>query len=553
MGTFDISIARKPFQEVLLMAGAEPASLGLYELPSFTYQVSIRTTIREIAEAFKHRPDLPGVILSSQSQFCGMIPRKRCFEALGRPFGVEIYSRQTSLEFYHQLQLSPLILDENTPIEEAVKTALRRKRDETYDPIVIRNSQGKYALVDMHTLLTAQGDLLERLYTSMQWSATRDPLTQALNRRGFFEEAQFQIDQIFGQNFDLSVLMIDIDNFKSVNDVYGHSVGDIVIQTVVKESQKVLQQGHLFGRFGGEEFVVLLSNTSKNNACAIAEQLRSHIENISVYVNGFQVSVTVSIGVCHIQDAKGSLDNLLTLADQAMYTAKWAGRNQVIVWDTLVGQKVRQGINLPIDNRYYIGERKFRENADAARIYDETIVGWAKALELRDKETEGHAQRVTSMTINLARRLGLNDRQLVDVRRGALLHDIGKIAIPDNILFKNGKLTAEEWEIMHKHPVYAYELLSPISYLQSAIDIPYCHHEHWDGNGYPRGLKGEEIPLSARIFTVVDVWDALRTARCYRAAWEPEQVKRYILEESGKLFDPQVIFAFFEILNETPI
>lgn len=276
----------------------------------------------------------------------------------------------------------------------------------------------------------------------------------------------------------------------------------------------------------------------------VAERLRIKVENLVVYTNGCQVSVTISIGVCHIKDAHSSLDTLLTQADQAMYAAKVEGKNRILVWDLELAHRVRKeqsGAASPGGNWLW------HARMDAARIYDETIEGWAKALELRDKEIKGHAQRVTSMTIELARRVGVEEKDLVDIRRGAKLHDIGKIAVPDNILFKPGPLTDEEWEVMRKHPMYAFELLSPITYLQKCVDIPYCHHEHWDGNGYPRGLVGKEIPLAARIFTIIDVWDALSTDRCYRAAWQPEAVKKYISEQSGKLFDPEIVNIFLEM------
>lgn len=183
-------------------------------------------------------------------------------------------------------------------------------------------------------------------------------------------------------------------------------------------------------------------------------------------------------------------------------------------------------------------------NTKLILAYDATIEGWSRAMDLRDEETEGHTQRVTDLTLQLARKLGITDDQLIHIRRGALLHDMGKLGIPDQILLKSGKLTDEEWVIMHKHPVYAYEMLSSIEYLCPALDIPYCHHEKWDGSGYPRGLKGEEIPLAARIFAVIDVWDALTSDRPYRKAWSREQTLEYIREQSGSHFDPQIVAVF---------
>jgi HD-GYP domain-containing protein (c-di-GMP phosphodiesterase class II) len=175
-------------------------------------------------------------------------------------------------------------------------------------------------------------------------------------------------------------------------------------------------------------------------------------------------------------------------------------------------------------------------------------------MDLRDKETEGHTQRVTEMTLRIARELGIKDEALVHIRRGALLHDMGKMGIPDNVLLKPGTLTDEEWKIMKLHPVYAYDMLYPIDYLRPALDIPYCHHEKWDGTGYPRGLKGKEIPLAARIFAVVDVWDALCSDRPYRPAWPIENVVEHVRSLSGTHFDPEIIEVFlktFENMNKT--
>jgi PAS domain S-box-containing protein len=190
-----------------------------------------------------------------------------------------------------------------------------------------------------------------------------------------------------------------------------------------------------------------------------------------------------------------------------------------------------------------------RSNHELITAYDATIEGWSRALDLRDRETEGHTRRVTEITLRLARKMGVNEVEQVHMRRGAILHDIGKMGIPDNILLKPGPLTGEEWQVMRKHPVYAYEMLIPINYLRPALDIPYCHHEKWDGTGYPRGLKGDQIPLVARIFAIVDVWDALCSERPYRSALSEETVRRYIQEQTGLFFDPNVAKAFFNLIN----
>ncbi len=190
-----------------------------------------------------------------------------------------------------------------------------------------------------------------------------------------------------------------------------------------------------------------------------------------------------------------------------------------------------------------------RSNAELTLAYDATIEGWSRALDLRDKETEGHTLRVTEGTERLARAMGLNESELVHVHRGALLHDIGKMGIPDSILFKAGPLTEQEWTTMRRHPVSAHEMLAPIAFLGPALDIPYCHHERWDGGGYPRGLKGEQIPRAARIFAVIDVWDALSTDRPYRKGWPKRKVFDYIQDLAGKAFDPRVVRVFLDLFD----
>jgi PAS domain S-box-containing protein/putative nucleotidyltransferase with HDIG domain len=207
---------------------------------------------------------------------------------------------------------------------------------------------------------------------------------------------------------------------------------------------------------------------------------------------------------------------------------------------TLAGQAV-----LAIDNAILFNTLQ-RSNIDLTLAYDATIEGWSRAMDLRDKETEGHTQRVTQMTMELAGLFGVKDEDLVSIRRGALLHDIGKMGVPDAILLKPGPLTDDEWVLMRKHPALAFEMLSPIHYLKSAIDIPYCHHEKWDGTGYPRGLKGEQIPLVARIFAIIDVWDALTSDRPYRNAWTKQKAIEYLRSEAGKHFDPQMVGVCLE-------
>ncbi len=190
-----------------------------------------------------------------------------------------------------------------------------------------------------------------------------------------------------------------------------------------------------------------------------------------------------------------------------------------------------------------------KSQQDLVEAYDSTLRGWSQALELKDSETEGHTHRVTDLTVEFARSYGIPESEIVHIRRGAILHDIGKMGVPDEILLKPGKLTEEEWKIMRQHPVYAYNMLKNIEYLAPALDIPYCHHEKWDGSGYPRGLAGEEIPLAARLFSIVDAWDAMTSTRPYRKGMSEPLTQRTIVSERGSRFDPALVDFFMKFLS----
>lgn len=196
-----------------------------------------------------------------------------------------------------------------------------------------------------------------------------------------------------------------------------------------------------------------------------------------------------------------------------------------------------------------VREREQQALLELAAAYEATVAGWSNALDLRDRETDGHSRRVTDLTVRLARTMGVTEAEIVHIRRGALLHDIGKMGIPDGILLKPAALTPDEWVIMRQHPTFAYQLLAPIEYLRPALDIPYCHHERWDGTGYPRGLKATEIPLAARMFAAIDIWDALRSDRPYRPAWTAERSRAHLASLAGTHLDPAVVTAFLALLD----
>jgi len=263
----------------------------------------------------------------------------------------------------------------------------------------------------------------------------------------------------------------------------------------------------------------------------------------------------------HPEDAKQLIDLLSTpewndITVTVDYRARhkngeyiWIETTARLFFDEFSKQQEFQASSRNITERKEAEAQLQRAHTDLQEAYDKTIEGWVLALDLRDKETEGHTQRVTSMTEKLARILGYTDEEITHIRRGALLHDMGKMGIPDEILQKPGPLSDDEWVIMRKHPEMAYQMLSQIKYLKDAITIPYYHHERWDGSGYPHKLKGEEIPLQARMFAVVDVWDALSSDRPYRKKMPHKDIIEYLQKESGRLFDPEVIEKFIPLIT----
>jgi PAS domain S-box-containing protein len=215
-----------------------------------------------------------------------------------------------------------------------------------------------------------------------------------------------------------------------------------------------------------------------------------------------------------------------------------------IIWDSTPAAQLRFR---DMRTRIALTEQLEQSGNTLALAYDATLAAMVRALDVRHRETEGHTRRVTEMTMRLARAVGVTGEELVHIRRGALLHDVGKLCIPDTILFKTGSLTEEEWAIIRQHPTCAYEWLSAVAYLRPALDIPYCHHERWDGGGYPRGLRGTDIPLAARMFAVVDVWESLRSRRPYRDAWGEDHVRAHIRAQSGSHFEPRMVEAFLAL------
>lgn len=326
------------------------------------------------------------------------------------------------------------------------------------------------------------------------------------------------------QNLQVDAAAILLWDTKSQAFEYATSIG-FRINAVVGGQVKV-GQGYA-GLAALEQKVIYIENLTQRKMDA----LRSP----SFYKEGFVSYYCVPLV------AKGQVLGLLEIFHRApiQSSPEW-----LAFLEALGGQAA-----IAIDNAMLFNNLQ-RSNVELMLAYNATIEGWSRALDMRDHETEGHTQRVTELALRLAAQVGISNEALIHIRRGAILHDIGKMGIPDHILHKPGPLTDEEWVIMRQHPAYARELLSPIAYLAPAMEIPCFHHERWDGSGYPQGLRATEIPLSARLFAIVDVYDALTSDRPYRPAWPKEDAIAYIREQAGILFDPQMVKTFIQMMEE---
>lgn len=364
-----------------------------------------------------------------------------------------------------------------------------------------------------------RANLLEQSMKQIEQLNSLRTIDIAISTLGLQSALNTVLDQVIAQ------LKVDAAAILLIQPETNHlvySAGRGFRTEVIKSTDMPIGKGQA-GRAALEKKVIFIKDLNSSEESFVRDQLRQDEEFICYFAVPFI--------------AKGETKGVLEIFNRTplRIDMEWLNFLDTLSWQTAIA----------VDNALLF-ESLQRSNSDLELAYNATIEGWSYALDLRDKETEGHSLRVTEMTLKLANMLSMNTEQLINIKRGALLHDIGKMGVPDSILLKPGALTEEEWVIMRQHPQFAYDLLTPITYLHEALEIPYCHHEKWDGSGYPRKLAGEKIPLSARIFAVVDVWDALTNERPYRLAWPKEKAIEHIRAGSGTHFDPQVVEMFLE-------
>jgi diguanylate cyclase (GGDEF)-like protein/putative nucleotidyltransferase with HDIG domain len=378
-----------------------------------------------------------------------------------------------------------------------------------------------------------------RLYTQAQSEALTDSLTKLYNHRYFCKALPEQVELI--GSAELSLLMVDLDFFKLFNDLYGHFEGDKALEMVATIMKRIVGDKGIISRYGGEEFAILLPYHDAKKAFDLAEKIRLEIQRTFFNLNDTtQRFLTASIGICTYPHAAPNAVELLKRADFAMYNAKNRGKNQTVIYTP----------NFVSSGKSY-GNIEGEKSAEPS--YAATIYALTAAIDAKDHYTFGHSQRVAKYAVLLASSLGLDKSHLEIIREAALLHDIGKIGIPENILTKTGSLTDGEYEIVKRHVEMSITMIKHLPSLNHVIPAVVGHHERWDGRGYPRGLKGEEIPLSARCLAITDSFDAMTSNRPYREGLSVDSALGEIEKNLGIQFDPQIARLFIKLVQDEVI
>ncbi len=379
-----------------------------------------------------------------------------------------------------------------------------------------------------------------------------DPLTGGFNRRALYRILPREISEASGKGTTFCLLIFDTDGFKQINDSYGHNFGDLVLKELVSRIRANLRKGDEIFRIGGDEFVVLLRDCEKDKALRIADKISKQIASEVIHDGRVFAHVTVSIGVTCIspfEDIQIQVDEALSRADKALYWAKEVGRNQIFCFEDGRSRLIYR------DSFLHSKLSAFTEEVDSKikNMAVEYLMSLLDALYHRDPHTRVHSTMSSNCAIELGKVMGLHEKSLETLRFGALLHDIGKLGIPDRILLKQGKLTPEEFDIMKQHPIIGAKIVQRFASLRDLIRIILYHHERLDGSGYPFGLSGSYIPLEARIFMVADVFHAMQGARSYKPALSLDQTVSLLLKDRGVKYDAEAVEALLVLIEENKI
>lgn len=359
----------------------------------------------------------------------------------------------------------------------------------------------------------------------LQDIASRDDLTQLQNRRFFYERLQEELQSAERTRGQLSIAMIDVDDLKAINDDFGHQVGDAILRQFARILNRTAGPDDVTARLGGDEFAVIMPKSGRREADQLARRIWDQLGELPVWENGHaSIYLGVSIGIGGYPWGGTKLEEIIHWADAKLYANKLE----------------RKGFD------------RGRATKGDSRLPSAVVEVLSTALDIRDNMTHRHARRVARMAAAVAKGLGLSDQQVLEIEYAAALHDIGKIGVADSILRKSAPLDEDEWKDMRRHSELGYEILNGIDFLRDAAEIVWAHHERFDGTGYPRLLAGEEIPLGARVFGVVDAYDAMTSRRPYRQAMSREQACIEIARNAGTQFDPHVVEVFLAMIRRSP-
>lgn len=390
-----------------------------------------------------------------------------------------------------------------------------------------------------------------RSHEKLKEIALKDPQTGLYNHRYITEFIESEFYRAKRYNHPLSIIMIDIDYFKSINDAYGHAFGDLVLKQFSQYLRKIVRRYDIVVRFGGEEFVIISSGTDRGRALDQAQRILDAITLYNFGDSKHTVKLKLSIAIASYPEdgiAKGM--DLINLADKILGKAKDAGGNRIYDYpDISKGKAALAKRAGPATTKLL--KKKIRELTKRGKqSLVESIFAFAKTIELKDHYTGEHVEKTVNYSTKIARALKFYPEEVENVREASILHDLGKIGITDKILFKKSKLTKMEYEEIKKHPQIAADIIRPIQFMHDIVPLILYHHERWDGKGYPSGLKGEEIPIGARIIAIADVYQALTSNRPYRKAFSRKKAIEIIKKGAGTQFDPDIVNVFLKIIKK---
>lgn len=377
----------------------------------------------------------------------------------------------------------------------------------------------------------------------------KDPHTGLYNYRYLKERFPQEFTRAKRYFLPLSIVMIDIDYFKSVNDVYGHQFGNYILKKFAQYLKRLIREYDIVFRYGGEEFIILFPDTDKESALNLCQRIW---EKLTVHIfdpHGEKLKLKVSLGiVSYPEDGIDTPSALLDSVDKALMDAKERGGNRISTFRELDIKEAEKIVNEGGKEKVELLKRRLSKlEKRVNQVLLESIYAFCKTIEARDQYVPEHTERMEFNAIEIGKGLGLSKKELKNLEHAAVLYDLGKIGISNKILKKEGKLTPEEYDLIKKHPQIGVEIIRPIHFLNEVVPIVLYHHERFDGSGYPSGLKGKEIPLGARIIAVVDTYQALISDRPYRKAYAKDEVLKKIKEGSGTQFDPEIVDIFVEI------